>query len=99
MKKQTEAEITRAIRALLKAFNIFHWKQLGTLGMPQGISDIIGIYRGRFLAIEVKRPGNKLSDKQAQFLRSVSASGGIAMVAYSVDDVINDLGLKDKLLC
>lgn len=98
MKKQTEAEITRAIRALLKAFNIFHWKQLGTLGMPKGISDIIGIHRGRFLAIEVKRPGNKLSDRQARFLRSVSDAGGIALVAYSVDDVIDGLGLRKKVL-
>lgn len=61
-----------------------------------GISDIIGIYKGRFLAIEVKRIGNKPTDDQRAFLERVDKEGGIAIVAYSVDDVVSALDEVDK---
>ncbi len=61
-----------------------------------GISDIIGVYRGRFLAIEVKRKGNKPTDDQRAFLERVDKEGGIAIVAYSVDDVVNALKEVDE---
>ena len=87
--KITEADITRQIRNYLKICRIFHWKVWqGPMSQPKGVSDIIGIYNGRFLAIEVKRPGAKLANAQADFIAKVSANGGIAFVARSVDDVI-----------
>ena len=89
----TEKEITKSIRQLLKNLSVFHWKQLGTLGMPKGIADIIGIWEGRFLAIEVKRPGGKLSIEQELFLRRVNEKGGIGFVAYGIDDVIKALNI------
>lgn len=60
--------------------------------MP-GISDILGILKptGRFLAIEVKRPGNKPSPEQLAFLDVVRANGGLALVVYSLDDLIEGL--------
>ena len=67
----------------------------------RGMSDIIGIQprytpfgpSGRFLAIEVKRPGGKPTLEQAAFLATVRKAGGIAFVATSCDDVIRELGL------
>lgn len=53
----------------------------------KGISDIVGIYEGRFLAIEVKSESGRLSSDQKVFLDDVKANGGIAIVARSVDDV------------
>lgn len=61
-----------------------------------GISDIIGTYKGRFLAIETKRVGNKPTEDQRGFLERVDKEGGIAIVAYSVDDVKNALDEVDK---
>ena len=53
-----------------------------------GCSDIIGqTTDGRFLAVEVKRPGGKTTDAQMEFLGRVQRAGGIAFVAWSVDDV------------
>jgi hypothetical protein len=52
-----------------------------------GISDILGCYRGRFVAIEVKRPGGKVSPLQQRFLEDVEKAGGYAIVAESVGDV------------
>lgn len=45
-----------------------------------------------FLAIACKRPGGRLLSGQPAFLHQVKAAGGIAMVARSVEDVIERLG-------
>ena len=57
-------------------------------GMAAGTSDILACYKGRFLAIECKEPGNTTTQLQEDFLQRVANAEGIAMVAYSVDDVI-----------
>lgn len=61
-----------------------------------GISDIIGIYKGRFLAIETKRVGKKPTKEQRDFLDAIEKGGGIAIVAFTVDDVINALAAVDR---
>jgi Holliday junction resolvase len=96
--RATEADITKAIRSLLDAYGIFHWKQWqGPMSQPKGVSDIIGIYRGKFLAIEVKTERGKLTDAQRAFLDRVNREGGIAFVARSVEDVIRELKLPGLL--
>ena len=58
---------------------------------PEGWSDIIWILDGRFLAVEVKRPGHKRSWKQMEFQDAVSRAGGIAVVAQSVEELEEQL--------
>lgn len=60
----------------------------------KGISDIMGATKdGRLLAIEVKRPGgrSRVRPEQEEFLARVRATGGVAILAYGIDDVINSL--------
>lgn len=52
-----------------------------------GVSDILGIINGRFVAIEVKTPTGRLSKSQAKFLDEVKNNGGLTLVARSVEDV------------
>ena len=53
-----------------------------------GMSDIIGLVPGgRFIAIEAKVKPNKPTADQLAFLEAVRSSGGIGIVAYSVEDV------------
>jgi len=94
----TEKEITNEIRKYLKVNGIFHWKQWGNPMMMSGLSDIIGILPdGRFLAIEVKRPrvrgsgSHHINRKQREFLLRVKESGGVAILAFCLDDVIKVL--------
>jgi hypothetical protein len=57
-------------------------------GAPAGTSDIIGLLGdGRFLAIEVKTPGNKPTKLQQKFLDLVEDSGGVSLCASSLEDV------------
>jgi len=46
----------------------------------KGIADIVGMYKGRFVAIEVKRKGKKASADQKVYLQRVRECGGIAFV-------------------
>lgn len=62
----------------------------------KGSADIIGISKsykagestGRFIAVECKRPGNKPTPEQLEFLGEIRKRGGYAIVAYSIDDLI-----------
>jgi len=78
---------------------VFCWKEHsggiykpdGTGYIPLGLkgkADILGVYKGRFLAIEVKRPSGKLSVDQYEFITAINNAGGLAFVATSIDDVI-----------
>lgn len=58
-----------------------------TVGLCKGSSDIIGIYRGLFLAVEVKTPKGRVSADQQIFLDAVNRAGGIAFVARDKKDV------------
>lgn len=60
-----------------------------------GISDIMGVYKGYPLAIEVKRPGEKPTEYQMDFLTKFAKAGGIAMVASSLEEMIKDLKLAE----
>jgi hypothetical protein len=63
-----------------------HFYQFGKVGS----GDILGVKKptGQFFSIEVKKKGKKPTDHQIEFMGKVQSAGGIAFVAYSVDDVI-----------
>lgn len=62
------------------------------LNSEPGCSDILacGEYRGRkgvFIALEIKRPGNKPTPVQQSFLDMVARKGGLSAVITSVEDL------------
>ena len=52
-----------------------------------GIPDIIGVYKGRFFAIEVKAPGGRPTVWQMRMLAGIARAGGLAIVADNVEMV------------
>lgn len=62
----------------------------------KGVADILGIYKSRPLAIEVKNQKGKLSKDQLNFLTEFRQNGGIAMVARSIEEVERQLSLVDE---
>jgi hypothetical protein len=93
----TEKDILAEIKAYLSARGIFFFRcntgrRGGVSFGVKGAPDIIGILPdGRFLAIEVKGPGGKASIEQLQFLGEIAKNGGMAFVAFSIDDVARHL--------
>jgi penicillin-binding protein-related factor A (putative recombinase) len=57
----------------------------------KGTSDILGIWQGRMLCIEVKSAKGRLSPEQRQFLHEMSSLGAFCMVARSLQDVVDAL--------
>lgn len=93
-----EGAVLSQCLALLKLRSVLHWRQNSgqfAVGPNEdkryvragfaGVSDILGcLPGGRFLAIEVKRPGGKMTEAQRDFLAKVNAAGGLGVC---VDDV------------
>ena len=117
-KEKPEHKIQNEILEYLTKLGIFCWRNQNTglfdpfsgkfrrKGKYQmlGISDILGVCRGIFIAIEVKSEKGKASDYQKQFLEMVNYNGGIGFIARSVKDVEDNLwtttfkiGKKTKL--
>jgi len=111
-KKILERDVTKAVRDVLKAGRVWHFKHWSGMGSYPGVPDILGVYRvkvedlikwnvkeiGVFLAIEVKAPGGTATEKQSQFLQEVRDNGGFAFTADSPEVVIKKLGLFGKIM-
>ncbi len=103
--ERTEAEIQKDILRYLALVNIPAFRiNVGMIpngrggfrkSLMTGMSDILAIGAGgRFVAIEVKRPGKKATEAQQQFLDRVEIAGGLAMVATCTKDVEDALKLN-----
>ena len=104
LEKEIETNILNFLELLPECFA---WKNnnFGTYGahrkaksrfLPNGVPDILGIYKGQFLAIEVKQPKKKLSPEQIEFINNIKIQGGIAFRADCLTDVIEGMGLDEE---
>lgn len=55
----------------------------------KGIPDVVGCYRGRFFAIEVKVAPDTPSPWQKRELAAITLSKGATLVAYSLAEVMH----------
>jgi len=61
------------------------WKR--KKGHEDGIPDILGVKNGRPFAFEVKRPGNKPTQAQINWMQRFTECGGIAYVVNTLEDI------------
>ncbi|QGH73013.1 MAG: VRR-NUC protein [Siphoviridae sp. ctCJE6] len=85
-------EILRKIRLELGG-DVWFYKSSDRFN--KGIPDIIMCLRGRFVAIEIKRPCEKPTRIQEINILQINQSGGVAFVATSVDQVMSVLRSMD----
>ena len=82
-----EKDIVAAIlRHLKQRPRCFAWKTHGGMYGTAGIPDIIACVGGRFVALEVKQPGGKLSRLQEATIEKIRTAGGVAAMVTSVDE-------------
>lgn len=81
-----ESKIQKAIMQYLKREKIYAVKVI--VAARAGVPDIFVCIDGRFVAFEVKAPGNKPTALQEMNLTRIKASGGIACVVNDVQEVI-----------
>lgn len=109
-KPPLEKDIQKKILQWLQFNGIFCWsnktqgtfdpkrKVFRTSTQLKGVPDILGVLPdGRFLGIEVKRPGGKVSDEQVDFMVRANLRGAFAFVAYSLEDAIEKFAFEKIL--
>lgn len=88
LEQMKEADIVKAIMKYLKTVpGCFCWKEHGGMYGTAGIPDIIACINGHFYGFEVKTESGKPTKLQEATIRKILASGGIALVVRSADEV------------
>lgn len=86
-KAPLESKVVKKILEHLRSRGAFATKSYGNPVVTRGLPDIICCYRGRYIALEVKRdPSGKPTELQAFRLAEITRAGGIARVISSVDE-------------
>lgn len=57
----------------------------------KGIADVMGVYKGYAIAIEVKRPGKKQSVDQRAFQQRFDQCGGVYLVCTDATTIVRDI--------
>jgi hypothetical protein len=106
MKKVLEKDIQASIIQLLQLKHVFHYRnnsgsaigkgdhliRFGASGSP----DIICVIAGRYVGLEVKRPGGKLRDSQIAFRDALARAGGFYFTVTSLDDAVDAIETIQK---
>lgn len=82
----TEKTIENQIKRYLDSIDAWYLKVHGSAYQRSGVPDIIACINGRFVAIEVKKTGGVVSALQEANIRLIEQSGGVAFVAYSLEE-------------
>ena len=84
-----ERDIVTAIKRYLASLgsDVFFWKEHGSVYGTNGVPDIICCYKGRFLGLECKLPGGRLTKLQKRTIEKIHRAGGVACRVESVEDV------------
>ena len=92
-----EAKVKKKIKAMLTEYGaLFFSPVTGGYGVS-GVSDIIALYRGTFIAIEAKADATKKpTELQKKFLGQVLESGGFPLVIHK-DNLPELKTLLDKI--
>jgi len=88
----SEADLKAQVIDYLRLKGAWVFPTAGSVFHRRGIPDILAcVSGGRFFACECKRTGGKLSPYQEVELQLIRQAGGLAIVAYDLDDVIDAL--------
>jgi predicted RecB family endonuclease len=79
---------------IVKALNNYsgYWFVIWQDGhQEKGLPDIIGVYQGKFYALEVKLPGklHTLTARQSYVIKKIQQGGGEATVVTSVKEALS----------
>ena len=86
--RNEEGKLQDKIISMLNTLdNAFFYKASDSY--QRGIPDIVGVYKGLSIWIEVKTESGKLSRMQIMNLVKIIKSGGVGFVAKSVEDVVD----------
>ena len=87
MNMPREKVIQRDIILHLRSMGAWVFNVHGSPYQQVGVPDLLVGYQGRFYALEVKRPGGRLSPAQAKVIGDIRAAGCIAARVENIEEV------------
>lgn len=100
----TETQIQSSILKWLKYQRGIKAIRVNTTGVPirtktgklrlkkneaKGMSDILAVYQGKAIFLEVKKPGGRVSKDQKSLLTEFANVGALCKVVYSLEEAIS----------
>ena len=93
---QPEGRLARAVIKMVDERGGYAWKVHGNEFTPVGLPDVVGVYKGTFVAFETKMPGNKPTAAQAYRAKKIRRAGGlVCSPCLSVEEAEEMLDLAD----
>lgn len=86
----SETKLKESVLKYLRTNLIYCFKVHGSKFMEPGIPDIVACVNGKFLGIELKRPGakNEQSEQQQIHEANIKTSNGVYLLADSLEEVV-----------
>lgn len=82
----SEKAIENSIKRYLDSIGAWYIKTHGSIFSKAGTPDILACVKGKFVAIEVKRPGGVVSALQEANIKLIEQAGGVALIVYSLEE-------------
>ena len=89
MASTPESKVKKQVRALLESCGVYHFMPPANGFGRAGIPDIVGCFRGQFIAVECKAGNNTTTALQDRELQRIKEAGGYALVIN--ENNINEL--------
>ena len=83
---RTERKLKVEVQNMLNEAGAWYFMPVPT-GMQAATLDFLGCYKGRFFAIETKRPGEKPTARQIVVMKQIADADGFAVWGDTFDDI------------
>ena len=82
-----ESALQRQIIAYLRGQGAYVFKVVGSPLQQRGTPDLLVCWQGKFIALEIKAPGEKATLLQDHEIHKIREAGGQGLVVQSIEDV------------
>lgn len=87
-----EGQVQKDVLKYLKDHRIYHFRFQAQVNL-NGLPDILALYKGIFLGLELKRPkGGRATGLQERKIETITENGGVGLIIKSVKEL--DLLIK-----
>ena len=81
-----ESDLQRQVLSYLKKNRVYHFRFQAQSNL-NGLPDIICLYKGFFIGLELKADKGSPTELQLRKIKSINENGGIGKIIKSVDEV------------
>lgn len=85
MANQPEKKFENEVKRYLTSIGAWWYKTFGNACTRSGCPDILGVYRGRMIALEIKASNGRPSALQLREIERIRQAGGYARILYPKD--------------